>query len=443
MAAALHLLLIEAAHALCAFAAGRSLTQALEATAPHHRAGAQALAFAAVRAHGRCGVLLARLLARRAPPRVEALLRAALGQLLHAQAAQAPHTLVNQAVQAARRLAPAHAGLVNAVLRRFLREREPLLAAARMNPEALHEHPAWWVARLQRDWPTQWPALLAAAQLAPPFSLRLSRGQDPAAYQAQLDAAGLHARPLGPLAPDGWVVEPPCPVAQLPGFEAGAVSVQDGAAQLAAPLLIDGAGTLAPLPHGAHVLDACAAPGGKTAHLLALRPDFNLLALDADATRLRRVDETLQRLRLRLAARTQVADARAPSGWWDGQRFDAILLDAPCSASGIGRRHPDVRWLRRDSDIAALVATQAALLDALWPLLKPEGRLLYATCSVFAAEGREQAAAFAQRHPGCKSHAVAGHTGHLLGLPENGEPAEHPGGFTVPSDGFFYALFCR
>ena len=441
MAAALHLLLAEAARALAAYAAGRSLTEALAAGDPTHRAGSQAIAFAAVRAQGRCSALLQQMLAKRAPALVDALLRAALGQLL---AGEAAHTVVSQAVQAARRLAPAQSGMVNAVLRRFGREREALLAQALQQAEARHEHPAWWVRRLQRDWPAQWPELLAASQLAPPFSLRVNGARGSAkAYRQRLLEAGLQARALGPLAPDGLVLEPPCPVAQLPGFDAGDVSVQDGAAQLAAPLLIDGAGSLSPLPPGARVLDACAAPGGKTAHLLERRPDLELLALDQDADRLRRVGDTLQRLGLQAGLRA--ADARQPAAWWDGRAFDAVLLDAPCSASGIVRRHPDVRWLRRESDLAVLASTQAELLDALWPLLKPGGRLLYAACSLFAQEGREQADAFTRRRPEARVHPVPGWTGHHLGLAENPQaPAAAAGAaFSVPSDGFFYALFVR
>jgi 16S rRNA (cytosine967-C5)-methyltransferase len=426
MAAALHVLLLEAARALGLFAAGRSLTEALDAVPAEHRPGAQAIAFAAVRAQGRCGALLQQLVARRAPPKVEALLRASLALLLEGE--DAPHTVVNQAVQAARKLAAPQAGLVNAVLRRFLREREALLAQALGNAEAQHEHPDWWVQRLRADWPDHWPALLAAAQQPPPFTLRVNARQGGLGeYLQRLEAAGLHGRLLGPRWPQGLVVEPPCAVTALPGFADGAVSVQDGAAQLAAPLLLDG------LPQGARVLDACAAPGGKTAHLLELRPDLDLLALDADATRLRKVDDTLRRLRLKASLRA--ADARDTAAWWDGRSFDAILLDAPCSASGINRRHPDVRWLRRASDIDALVQTQAQLLDALWPLLKPGGRLVYATCSLFAAEGREQAAAFAQRQPTAQTLARPGWTGHHLGLPENDA--------AVPGDGFFYASFRR
>ena len=208
--------------------------------------------------------------------------------------------------------------------------------------------------------------------------------------------------------PEALVLAQPVGVERLPGFAQGDVSVQDLAAQRAAALLL-GPG----LPAGARVLDACSAPGGKTAHLLELA-ELDLLALDTDAGRLQRVDETLRRLGL--SARTQAADARQVGAWWDGRPFDAILLDAPCSASGIVRRHPDIRWLRRESDIAALVQIQAELLDALWPLLAPGGRLVYATCSIFRAEGQAQLDAFLQRQPDAKSHAVPGFTGHLLPL---------------------------
>jgi 16S rRNA (cytosine967-C5)-methyltransferase len=206
--------------------------------------------------------------------------------------------------------------------------------------------------------------------------------------------------------------------------------VQDSAAQLAAPLL---AAALAP---GAHVLDACAAPGGKTAHLLEIA-DLDLLAIDSDPQRLQRVDETLARLGL--AARTRAADAARPEQWWDGRPFDAILLDAPCSASGIVRRHPDVRWLRRPTDIEALAGIQARLLEALWPLLRPGGRLLYCTCSVFRREGEEQIDAFLQRQGGARWVADPPSPGHLLPLPDNPEDAVAPHRGAL-QDGFFYAL---
>jgi len=223
----------------------------------------------------------------------------------------------------------------------------------------------------------------------------------------------------------------PLPVSRLPGFAEGDVSVQDAAAQQAAELLL-----ARPLPAGARVLDACAAPGGKTAHLLELA-DLDLLAIDRDAARLVRVDETLARLGLH--ATTRAADAADPASWWDGRLFDAILLDAPCSASGIVRRHPDVRWLRRDSDIAALVASQARLLDALWPLLVPGGRLLYCTCSLFRAEGQAQIDAFLQRRGDAFIPASPPSPGHLLPLPDNDETRPAPA-LAASADGFFLTL---
>jgi 16S rRNA (cytosine967-C5)-methyltransferase len=222
-------------------------------------------------------------------------------------------------------------------------------------------------------------------------------------------------------------------VAQIPGFMQGEVSVQDASAQLAAPLLI-GTG-LAP---GARVLDACAAPGGKAAHLLELA-DLDLLALDSDPARLQRVQDTLERLGLR--ARLRAADACDPAAWWDGLPFDAILLDAPCSASGIVRRHPDVRWLRRAGDIDALAQAQARLLDALWPLLRPGGRLLYCTCSLFKAEGQDQIDAFLQRQGATGQVAVLASPGHLLPLPDN-EGGMAPARAAMP-DAFYYALLER
>jgi 16S rRNA (cytosine967-C5)-methyltransferase len=234
-------------------------------------------------------------------------------------------------------------------------------------------------------------------------------------------------------------------VQALPGFADGAVSVQDRSAQRAAPLLLGAIDGVPPLRPGARVLDACAAPGGKTAHLLELA-DLDVLALDADASRLARVRDTLGRLKL--SAQLTAADGRdtaaAPAGWWDGRPFDAILLDAPCTASGIVRRHPDVRWLRRPDDVAALARTQAQLLDALWPLLAPGGRLLYATCSLFREEGDHQIDAFLQRHAASGVRLWTASPGHLLPLPDNGHS---PAGAAIsphdPGDGFFYALLIK
>jgi len=425
-------LLNHTADAVQAVRAGESLNTALARCPGPARPGTQALSFHALRWLGSAQALR-QLLAPKAPaPAVDALLLTALALLWPpAGAPYAAHTLVDQAVAAANQRARHSAGFINAVLRRFLRERDALVTAALREPLARFNHPAWWVERLQRDWPDDWQAILSADNQHPPMTLRVNaRRGDAPAYVARLAERGLAARVVGPHA---VMLEQPCPVTQLPGFADGDVSVQDAAAQRAAPLLI-GPG----LP-GTRVLDACAAPGGKTAHLLELA-DLDVLALDSDAARLTRVHDTLARLGL--AAQTVTADAGNPAAWWDGRAFDAILLDAPCSASGIVRRHPDVRWLRRSTDIGALAALQARLLDALWPLLQPGGRLLYCTCSVFRAEGQDQIDAFLQRQPDARAAADVPSPGHLLPLPDNAfEPPAHE--FSAAADGFFYALITK
>jgi 16S rRNA (cytosine967-C5)-methyltransferase len=315
-----------------------------------------------------------------------------------------------------------------------------LVEAVRHAPVGAFNHPLWWIERLKRDWPAQWQALLLTANRKPPMTLRVNaRRGSGTAYVQRLAALGRGATLLDD---PPWqtlgrgqavVLDEPCPVAALHGFAEGEVSVQDAAAQRAAPLLL---GLGEPLPPGARVLDACAAPGGKTAHLLELA-ELDLLALDNDPTRLARVQQTLQRLQLK--ATVQAGDARQPRQWWDGRPFDAILLDAPCTASGIVRRHPDVRWLRRADDVHALAQVQADLLEALWPLLKPGGRLLFATCSVFRDEGSRQIDAFMQRpHPGAPRLDDAS-PGHLLPSPDNAAQGSPARGAAL-QDGFFYAL---
>ena len=427
---ALSHLLHHAAEAVLAVQAGRSLTEVLAAVPAALRPGVQALAFEALRCLGGARAVRAAMAPKPPPREVDALLLVALALLWPPAAGRramyADHTLVDQAVQAAHRRTPAAAGFVNALLRRFVRERDALAAAAERSPEGAFNHPLWWIERIRRDWPAHWQALLHQANERPPMTLRVNaRRADAARYLAQLSASGLAGTALGSHA---VVLAEPCPVSALPGFAEGLVSVQDAAAQRAAPLLLGGG-----LRPGARVLDACAAPGGKSAHLLELA-EIDLLALDADAQRLRKVDQTLRRLRL--SATLRAADARRPAEWWDGRPFDAVLLDAPCSASGIVRRHPDIRWLRRPADIDALARTQAELLDALWPLLAPGGRLLYATCSLFRAEGQQQIDAFLQRKPPGGVRLDPASPGHLLPLPDNA-----PTGPAVPSaDGFFYAL---
>ena len=432
-APALSRLLEQTADAVQAVRGGRSLTDVLAACPAPLRPGTQALSFHVLRRLGAAQAVRALVAPRTPPPAVEALLLSALALLWPDDAPQyADHTLVDQAVTAARKRAPQSASFLNAVLRRFLRERDALVAAALKQPTAQWNHPQWWIDRLKADWPTQWQGILAAAQERPPMCLRVNVRQFTGAqYLAQLEAAGLAGRLTDT---QTIVLESPVPVDRLPGFADGAVSVQDAAAQRAGNLLV--ATGLAP---GARVLDACAAPGGKTAHLLELA-DLDVLALDSDPTRLVRVDDALARLRLK--ARTQAGDGRRPADWWDGRPFDAILLDAPCSASGIVRRHPDIRWLRRSEDIAALGKIQSELLDALWPTLKPGGWLLYATCSVFRTEGEHQIDAFLQRRGASDAHLDGRSPGHLLPLPDNGSTgASSPGsGAAMGSDGFYYAL---
>ena len=444
----LHRLLSQTADAVAAVRQGRSMTDVLAQVPALLRPGTQALSFQVLRGLGAAEAALA-LMAPKAPaPPVRSLLVTALALLWPGDAAPpyAEHTLVDQAVSAAQARTPAAAKFVNAVLRRFLRERDSLVAAAQRQPEAAHNHPAWWIEMLRRDWPEHWAALLAAANQRAPMVLRANARQGTAAaYRDRLGQAGLAAAavPDPLIGPQALVLAQPAGVLDLPGFADGAVSVQDLSAQRAAPLLLDGGGALARLAPGARVLDACAAPGGKTAHLLELA-DLDLLALDSDARRLARVQDTLTRLHLPVGpsrATLQAADARAVAQWWDGVLFDAILLDAPCTASGIVRRHPDVRWLRRPGDVAALAQVQRELLDALWPLLKPGGRLLYATCSIFKAEGQHQIDAFLQRHAASGARLHPASPGHLLCVPDNPAPSSSPG--LATGDGFYLALITK
>ncbi|CAN5331428.1 16S rRNA (cytosine(967)-C(5))-methyltransferase RsmB [soil metagenome] len=421
--------------------AGKSLTELLARCPADLRPATQALSFQVLRQLGGAEAVREMLAPKTPPPKVDSLLVSALVLLWPVDApAYADHTVVDQAVAAAKQRAPASAGFVNAVLRRFLRERAALVAAAGRNPQAAFNHPSWWIERVRQDWPDQWQAVLHANNQHPPMTLRVHARRGSAQdYLDRLAGAGIAARAVGPRTPQAVVLDRALPVTALPGFAQGDVSVQDAAAQIAAALLL-----AAEVPQGGLVLDACAAPGGKTAHLLELRPDIELLALDSDAGRLQRVQDTLTRLQQH--AHLEAADARDTAAWWDGRLFDAILLDAPCSASGIVRRHPDVRWLRRPGDIAQLALLQAELLAALWPCLKPGGRLVYATCSVFKAEGQAQIDAFLQRQADAIAVDVPGLTGHLLPLADNegGSPAAAAAGAELSMvDGFFYALLVK
>ncbi|WP_416559632.1 16S rRNA (cytosine(967)-C(5))-methyltransferase RsmB [Limnohabitans sp. yimb22184] len=410
---------------------GRSLTAQLDHVPHELRPGVQALSFQVLRQLGRATALRELLAAKTPPAAGDALLCTALALCWSDADAPYPiHTLVNQTVEAARkqRTTQAQSGFINACLRRFRREREALVLQTSTDLQAQWNHPRWWVERLQTDHPQNWQQLLAQAQHAAPMTLRVNtRHHTVAAYQEQLQAIGLQSKPVGA---QGLQLVKAVPVNQLPGFPAGHVSVQDAAAQVAAPLLMQGLD----VAKRWRILDACAAPGGKTGHLLELCPQAQVLALDVDAARCERIQQNLQRVGL--TAQVLAADAGQPALWWDGVLFDAVLLDAPCTASGIVRRHPDVRWLRRPADSAQLARTQAALLKALWPLVKPGGRLLYCTCSVFKAEGDETVQAFLQRNTDALMQPSPGHLmpgQHPVGLPVEHNPlGEH--------DGFYYAL---
>ncbi len=410
---------------------GRSLTAQLESVSQDLRPGVQALSFQALRQMGRATALKEVLATKPPPAAVDALLCTALALCWDEKSAPYPvHTLVNQTVEAARkqRQTQAQSGFINACLRRFLRERDECVRLTDSHIEAQWNHPRWWVERLQAEHPQHWRPLLDMAQKPAPMTLRVnSQHHTVTDYQKQLDAIGVSSKLVGL---QGLQLSKALPVHLLPGFAKGHVSVQDAAAQIAAPLLMHGLDPAQPWK----ILDACAAPGGKTGHLLELYPRAHVLALDVDESRCLRIHENLTRLGL--SAQVRAADAAQPAKWWDGQHFDAMLLDAPCTASGIVRRHPDVRWLRRPTDSGQLAQIQAALLKALWPLLKPGGRMLYCTCSVFKAEGDETVQAFLQRNTDAQLQPSPGHL--IPGQPPSGLPVEHnPLG---EHDGFYYAL---
>jgi len=422
------------AQALSHVAKGSSASTELDQVPAALRPGVQALLFHVLRQWGRARTLRDRLVQRQPDRLADALLCTALALAWDdAQAPYAPHTLVNQAVEAAKRhrRLRTQASFLNACLRRFLREREALVAETEALPEARWNHPAWWIARLQQDHPERWPHILQANNQPGPLTLRVNTQRTSReALQARWQDAGLVSTPVGA---QGLVLQQALPVKEIPGFAEGECSVQDAAAQCAAPLLLTDLAR--PADRGLRVLDACAAPGGKTAHLLELlTPADDVLALDVDATRCARIHDNLQRLGLHAQVRT--ADAAEVDRWWDGQLFDAILLDAPCTASGIVRRHPDARWLRRESDIAQLAVIQQQLLQRLWPLLAPGGRLLYCTCSVFRAEGDDQIETFVTyntdaRELPCWRHLVPQNEATPQALADN-LPGDH--------DGFYYAL---
>lgn len=408
---------------------------------PRAAAAAKDVAFTAARQRALTDALIARLASRPPPAPLHALLGVALAQLVVQR--HAAYAVVDQAVRAARQddATAGASGFVNAVLRNALRRFDPLLDEARRDDCVRFNLPRWWLDRLRHDHPDHWRRIVEVQRLPPPLVLRVNplRGTLDEAL-ARLRAAGVAAVAVGA---SGVRLEVPRAVDEVPGFAEGWFAVQDAGAQLAAPLL--------DVADGMQVLDACAAPGGKTAHLAALAA-IDLVAVDSDAQRTRRIEDNLARLGTYAGARVQVCiddvAAAAAAGRLPHRRYDRILLDAPCTASGIVRRHPDIPWLRRPEDVAQLATQQRRLLDGLWPLLAPAGRLLYAVCSVFADEGVAQVADFVARWPDARLQPLPALDGHgtpmLQLLPAD---ADVPGGATAPDgalpavhDGFFYAL---
>lgn len=380
---------------------GSSLPPLLDKVEPRDRGLAQDLAFGTARWQPRLALLADKLLQKpfKAADRdVEALLLVGLYQLLHTRIPA--HAAIGETVACVDKLKKSSLkGLLNAVLRNAQRDHEALFAELERDPVLHTAHPRWLQKRLKADWPEHWQAICTANNEHPPLILRVNRRHGSRdAYLAELRGNGIEAEPCT-FSRDGIRLLQPCDVKTLPGFAEGRVSVQDEAAQLAADLL-----DLAP---GQRVLDACAAPGGKTCHLLEAQPQVSeVIALDLEPGRLARVQENLERLQLK--ATLIAADGRATRVWWDGQPFQRILLDAPCSATGVIRRHPDIKLTRQADDIAALAQLQGELLDALWPTLEVGGVLLYATCSVLPQENSDNIAAFLQRTPGARELDIAG-----------------------------------
>ncbi len=403
----------------------RSLAQQFEQVPADQRALTQQLVYGVLRHYSRLDAVAAALLQKPLRARdddVRFLLLLGLYQCLEMRTPA--YAAVSETVSIARKLGKKWAvGLLNATLRRFLRERESLLAGVDRDPAVRYAHPQWMLDYLRASYPEHYEAVLAANNDRAPMTLRVNRlrvsRED---YLRRLREAGLVAE-THPYAPDALVLEAPVPVERLPGFTDGWVSVQDAAAQLAVGLL--------DVPPGARVLDACAAPGGKAAHLLERYPDIiELVALDVDAERLARVEENFRRLGLQATLRQ--ADAAEPEQWWDGRPFERILLDAPCSGSGVIRRHPDIKWLRRRNDLPRLAAEQRRLLYALWPLLAPGGKLVFATCSVFPSENQDVVGGFVAES-GAEPISIDAPWGLARGVGRQLLPGERG------MDGFYYA----
>ena len=426
---------LAAAKALTAVLNGKaslnsSLPLQLDKVEVRDRGLTQDLAFGTARWQPRLSALANKLLQKpfkAADADVEALLLVGLYQLLYTRIPA--HAAIGETVGCADKLKkPWAKGLLNAVLRNAQRESEALLAELEHDPVVRTAHPRWLQKSLKAFWPQQWEAICAANNAHPPMILRVNRRHHSRdAYLQLLIEAGIEAQPCA-FSQDGIVLAEACDVRNLPGFAEGWISVQDEAAQLAADLL-----DLAP---GQRVLDACCAPGGKTCHILEVEPQLaGVVAVDLEAKRLVRVRENLERLGL--SAELIAADGRETATWWDGKPFQRILLDAPCSATGVIRRHPDIKLTRQPDDIPALAALQGELLDAMWPTLEVGGILLYATCSTLPTENTEVIEAFLARTPGARELDIAGEFG--IKQPHGRQLLAQEGGH----DGFYYAKLIK
>jgi 16S rRNA (cytosine967-C5)-methyltransferase len=415
-----------AAQAIGEVMSGRSLTEVLDQLDAHERPIVQSLSFDALRKWVRSHELIKQFVPKTPPPEVDHLLSVAIALFMRdgiEGKGYATHTIVDQAVRACGEYDQTMyaKGLVNAVLRKVSLILQPPEGKPSYPPDPISMYvPAWWRANLKRNYSTLWQTILFTQAKRAPFILRVNQKQyTREQYQALLNDAGIASFPIESVAgitlPSGLLITNPVPVSELPSFYSGAASVQDAGAQLAAILLNPQPGDL--------ILDACAAPGGKTAHLLELA-DCQMVALELDGARLGKIGGNLDRLRLHSEKVKVIRGDASKAAWWDGTLFDKILLDAPCSASGIVSRHPDIPFLRREADIKSLQKKQREILTQAWKMLKPAGLLLYVTCSVFPEEGEEQAAWFAQQH------------GNAVRLDAPGQLLP-----TEANDGFYYALF--
>ncbi len=410
--------------------AGRSLSDAVpqhlaKLDDPRDRSLVQELSYGVMRWHPRLDWMLRQLLKkplRSKDSDIGALLLIGLYQLLYLRVAE--HAAVHETAGAANRLGKRWAvGLINGVLREFQRRQQSLLEAMKEDKEAAAAMPAWLLERIQKQWPEQWKDRVAAMNGRPPMSLRVNRcKEDRREYLERLQKQGISATSIATTS-SGVILEKPLDVMLLPGFKEGLVSVQDGGAQLAAELL--------DIRAGQRILDACAAPGGKIGHILESAAELEVTAVDVDQARLQLIGENLARLNL--SAEVVQGDAAQPGGEWSERQYDRILLDVPCSATGVMRRHPDIKYLRRPEDIAALAEIQSRILHAIWPRLMPGGLMLYVTCSILPEENEMQVSAFLQQEPSAREKPIEESWGESHGVGRQIAPG------MMNMDGFYYA----